>query len=128
VKSDFSQLERAHVETELGRKFTFKERIVLSLMRGKIKRQQRRAEKVAAGGRPVDGFAVASLVCGILAFVTVFTGVAAIVLGLVSLGRFSRDPQFRSGKGMAIAGIITGGVVLLGYLLLLAFFGAFSRQ
>ncbi len=125
VESESPQLERAYVEQQLGRKLKFKERIALSIVRGKAKRQNRRAAKIAAGEKPVDGYAVASLVCGILAFFTVITGVAAIVLGIIALGRFKRDPQFRTGKGMAIAGIITGSLVIIGFLALIAFFGAF---
>ncbi len=126
VESESPQLERAYVEQELGRKLKFKERVALSILRGKAKRQKRRAAKIAEGKKPVDGFAVASLVCGILAFVTVITGAAAIVLGIVALGRFKRDPQFRSGKGMAVAGIITGALVLIAFLLLVALFGVFA--
>lgn len=126
VKSESPQLDRALVEQQLGRKLKFKERVALSIIRGKAKRQKRRAAKIAAGEKPVDGYAVASLVCGILAFFTVITGVAAIVLGIIALGRFKRDPQFRTGKGMAIAGIITGTLVIIAFLALVAFFGAFA--
>lgn len=57
------------------------------------------------------GFAIASLVCGILSLLcfclTLFSAmlaIAAIVLGIITLC-FKYD-----GKGMAIAGIITGGI------------------
>ena len=124
VESESPQLERAYLEQELGRKLKFKERIALSILRGKAKRQKRRAAKIAEGKKPVDGFAVASLVCGILAFVTVITAAAAIPLGIIALGRFKRDPQFRSGKGMAVAGIITGSLVIIAFLLLVVLSGA----
>ncbi len=60
------------------------------------------------------GFAIASLVCGIVSLVccclTLFSAIlaiAAIVLGIITLC-FKYD-----GKGMAIAGIITGGIGLV---------------
>lgn len=60
------------------------------------------------------GFAIASLVCGILSLVccclSLFSGVlaiAAVVLGIITLC-FKYD-----GKGMAIAGIVTGGIGFL---------------
>ncbi|MEL7159808.1 MAG: DUF4190 domain-containing protein [Bacteroidota bacterium] len=114
------QFERAAVEDRLGRKLKFKERIALSVVRGKLKRQQKHAVRRRSGG-PTDGLAIASMVCGILGFFTVFTALPALVLGIVSLGRFRRDPQYRTGKGMAIAGIIMGGLVILSLLLIFSF-------
>lgn len=57
------------------------------------------------------GFAIASMICGILSllccclsFVGLILSIAAIVLGIISLnGKYD-------GRGMAIAGIITGGL------------------
>ena len=114
-----AELTREAVEAKVGRKLKLKERIALSVMRGKVKRQQRRAArgKVARGG-PVDGLAVASLVCGILGLILFFPAIPALVLGIISLGRFNRDPQYRTGKGMAIAGIVLGGLVTFLFLLI----------
>ena len=60
------------------------------------------------------GFAIASLVCGIISLVccclglfSAVLGIAAIVLGIITLC-FKYD-----GKGMAIAGIVTGGLALV---------------
>ena len=60
------------------------------------------------------GFAIASLVCGILSLLcccldlfSPILAIAAIVLGVITLC-FKYD-----GKGMAIAGIATGGVALV---------------
>lgn len=123
-KAPVQQLDRIHVEQQLGRKLKFKERIALSIVRGKAKRQARREKKAAAGTNPVDGYAVASLVCGILGLLTIFTAIPALVLGIISLGRFKRDPQYRSGKGMAIAGVVLGGLVLFAVLLIVAIVAA----
>ncbi|MEM9527757.1 MAG: DUF4190 domain-containing protein, partial [Bacteroidota bacterium] len=114
-----ADLERAAVEKKLGRKLKFKERIALSIVRGKAKRQARKKRKPRTAG-PTDGFAIASLVCGILGFFTGITAILAIIFGIVALGNIERDPQYLRGRGMAIAGIVLGGVVLLLLLLLVA--------
>ena len=71
------------------------------------------------------GIAIASMVCGILSIpcccLWVFSallGVAAVVLGIITFS------QKYDGRGMAIAGIITGGIGLilaLGWLLMMSF-------
>lgn len=70
------------------------------------------------------GFSIASLVTGILSMVcccatgfSILLAIAAIVLGIITLCK-----QY-DGKGMAIAGIITGGIgLILGVFVLIAFF------
>ena len=62
------------------------------------------------------GLAVASMVLGIIAilsflfFINIFLAVIAIVLGIVHLNTVKCQ---NSGRGMAIAGIVTGGVSIL---------------
>lgn len=71
------------------------------------------------------GFAIASMICGILSIVcccfTLFSAVlavAAIVLGSVTLcSKFD-------GKGMAIAGIITGGIGVLLIIVTMVMYGS----
>ena len=46
-------------------------------------------------------------------------GVAAIVLGGVALSQIKKSPQTTGGKPFAIAGIVTGGLTMLFYGLLL---------
>ncbi len=75
------------------------------------------------------GFAIASLVCGILSMLcccltlfSVVLGVAAIVLGIIAIC-FKYD-----GKGMAIAGIITGGLGLVIGVIALVWSGSVAAQ
>lgn len=76
-------------------------------------------EEPKQGGGNI-GFSIASLVCGILSLLCcclpLFSGVlavAAVVLGIITLcAKFD-------GKGMAIAGIITGGI---GFLIVISIF------
>ena len=65
-----------------------------------------------------NGLAVASMVCGILA---IFPGcccglfgiplsIVALVMGLVAMNQINQTQGMQSGKGMAIAGLVCGGV------------------
>lgn len=63
-----------------------------------------------------QGFAVGALVCGILSIVCCFgffTGIPAVILGVVAMNKEKADPEHYGGKGMALAGIITGAVGIL---------------
>ncbi|MES2630754.1 MAG: DUF4190 domain-containing protein [Patescibacteria group bacterium] len=69
-----------------------------------------------------NGLAIASMVVGIVAFVSgwipfwgLLTGIAAIVLGVIAL----KKP---TGKGFSIAGIVTGGLAALSSILFTVFF------
>lgn len=65
----------------------------------------------SAGAGGNSGFAIASMICGIisilcccLTWVSLILAIAAVVLGIIAL-RYQYD-----GKGMAVAGIVTGGI------------------
>ncbi|SFB18443.1 DUF4190 domain-containing protein [Cellulomonas marina] len=61
---------------------------------------------------PVDGFAIGSLVTSLVGLVTFgLTSVVGVVLGFVALGRTRR--RGTRGRGLAVAGIVSGFVVLL---------------
>jgi len=71
-----------------------------------------------------QGLAIASLVCGVLSFLccSVFTGIPAIVLGIMAMMKEKSDPSRYAGKGMAIGGIVLGAVsilIMIVYLILL---------
>lgn len=59
-----------------------------------------------------NGLATASLVLGIISIPTLgllgVGAITAIVLGSIALNRIKKEPATHGGKGMAIAGIITG--------------------
>ncbi|MFT8637035.1 MAG: DUF4190 domain-containing protein [Pseudoclavibacter sp.] len=59
---------------------------------------------------PTNGLAVAALVCGILGFFTGLSAIAAVVCGHMALSQLRRSGG--GGRGMAIAGLVTGYVVL----------------
>lgn len=66
-----------------------------------------------------NGMAIAAMVCGICGFACLIPGLVGIVLGFVSLPQIKRKGQ--SGRGMAITGIVTGGLWILLTILLIVF-------
>ncbi|HEX4054583.1 MAG TPA: DUF4190 domain-containing protein [Tepidisphaeraceae bacterium] len=67
----------------------------------------------AQAPRRSNGFAIASLVLGILGCIPFLTGLLAIVLGVIGI-RKTRDSSV-GGKGLAIAGMILGIISVLGW-------------
>ncbi len=70
-----------------------------------------------------SGKAIASLVLGICSFMcNVFTGIPAVILGCLGLMDIERSRGAITGKGIAIAGIVTGGIgsTLIGGMVLIA--------
>lgn len=73
--------------------------------------------------------AIVSLVTGILGFLCcglLFPSLLAIILGVIARGKASKDPANYGGSGLAVAGIITGVLGLIGgiaYLIWLFAFG-----
>jgi hypothetical protein len=57
---------------------------------------------------PAGTAAVLSLVCGVLLCLGPFTGLTAIVSGVVARGQSQRKPNAVGGRGMALAGILLG--------------------
>jgi hypothetical protein len=62
---------------------------------------------------PASPAAVLSLVCGILLCLGPLTGLTAIAAGLVARGHAQRKPHAVGGQGMALFGILLGGLNLL---------------
>ncbi|MEX0641232.1 MAG: DUF1559 domain-containing protein [Pirellulales bacterium] len=58
-----------------------------------------------------SGMAITSLVLGIGSFLCwIFTGIPAIILGIIALGKINRSAGQLTGSGMAITGITTGAI------------------
>ena len=64
---------------------------------------------------PTSGLAIASMVCGILGLMTcLLPGIAAVICGHMALKQMA-DPSLRvGGRGMAVAGLITGYLSVTG--------------
>jgi hypothetical protein len=70
-------------------------------------------------GQTTNGFAIASLVLGILGGVACFGWILALVFGYVARSQIDASGGMQRGRGMAIAGIILGwvwGTLAIGYL------------
>ncbi len=70
---------------------------------------------IGAGGQS-QGLAIASLVCGILSLICCnwfVLGIVALVLGFVAKSKASADPANFGGAGLALGGMITGGISLV---------------
>ena len=72
------------------------------------------------------GLSVASMVCGILSLICccfwylgIILAIAAIVMGIISI------KNGYDGKGMAIAGLVTGGITILALIVILILGGAY---
>jgi hypothetical protein len=74
-------------------------------------------------GAKTSGLAIASLVTGLCFWCCAVPGIVAIVLGHLALESIEDSGGAKSGRGMAIAGIVLGwvGVAIVG-LLVLAWF------
>jgi len=60
------------------------------------------------------GLAIASLICGIIGPLTLgLASIVAVILGIVGLVKISKSQGALGGKGMAIAGIVLGGLFFL---------------
>jgi hypothetical protein len=70
------------------------------------------------GGSRSNGWAVTSLICGIIGCLAI-TSVAAIIFGVAGIRKANREPQV-GGKGLSIAGIVLGIV----WLIIIGLFGS----
>ena len=66
--------------------------------------------------KSTDGFAITSMVLGILAVLSCYFGIIlgtiAVIFGHVSLSKMKKNPGLQ-GKGMAIAGLVCGYIGIL---------------
>ena len=61
-----------------------------------------------------SGLAIASLICGLLGFVTFgLTGIAAVITGHMALSAIGKANGALAGRGMSITGLITGYLTIL---------------
>lgn len=76
-----------------------------------------------------SGEAIAALVCGLMSFSCFPLGFVAIWLGARARRLARENPQTVGGETMALAGMITGGVIaVLTLLFWLAYFGFFAAM
>jgi hypothetical protein len=85
------------------------------------------------GGPRVNPLAIVSMVLGILSipgcccwFASAPMAVAALVLGIIGMGKIRSSPQEWKGGGMAIAGVVCASIGLI--LSLVAIFSTLDEQ
>jgi hypothetical protein len=61
-------------------------------------------------GAGTNDVAIASLVCSLFGWLCVIGPILGLILGFLALGQIKRTGQ--RGRGMAIAGIVIGGLVI----------------
>ncbi|HET9172431.1 MAG TPA: DUF4190 domain-containing protein [Actinospica sp.] len=75
--------------------------------------------------RRTNGLAIAALVCGICGFLYFIPAILGVVFGIIGVRQTKRDGT--DGRGMAIAGIVTGSVWLALLLVIIIAFAASSN-
>ncbi|MBK8466928.1 MAG: DUF4190 domain-containing protein [Chloracidobacterium sp.] len=85
----------------------------------------------AGAGGENKTLAIVSLVCGILSLICCswfVPAIAAIVMGFIARGKANSDPANYGGAGLAMGGIITGGIsILVGIVVIILYvLGAFA--
>lgn len=86
----------------------------------------------AGSGSVNQTLPIISLVLGIVSlccYISPLTGIGALITGYLALNNIKKDPATYGGKGLAIAGMITGGIFLaigLFYWIMIVFFGGLS--
>lgn len=62
---------------------------------------------------PTNGLAVASLVFGILGFITLITSIPAVIMGHIARRQIRAADGAQRGDGLALAGLITGYLIVV---------------
>ena len=70
-----------------------------------------------------NGFAIAALVCGIAGLFLNFLSILAIIFGALGIAQTNKNPEIK-GKGMAVAGLVLGIVVLLFWVFIIFLIGS----
>jgi hypothetical protein len=70
-----------------------------------------------------SGFAVASLVLGIIGFFLNPLSILAVIFGAIALSQSGKNPAFR-GKGMAVAGLVMGIIVIILWVVIIFLLGS----
>ncbi len=116
--------DRLQLESQLGRKLSFSERIALIVLKAKIKKSEKKVQKYNPENpeKITDGFAITGFVMGILSLIIfgIPFGILAIFFSTISLGRIKKFDGLYNGKGLAVAGLVMGIVGLAGAIIILA--------
>ena len=59
------------------------------------------------------GGAITSLICGIMGGFIPTLGIVAVIFGHIAISKIKKQPELYGGKGMAIAGLILGYLIII---------------
>jgi len=85
-----------------------------------------------AAAAPSQGLAIGAMVCGILSCVccvSILTGPAGLIMGFIAKKKADEDPAHYGGRTYALVGMITGGLGIGLFIVLIVlqiFFGVLS--
>lgn len=84
---------------------------------------------VAGGQGQNNTLAIVSLVLGVLGLCCGFSGIAALITGYMAKNNADREPHIYGGRGMALAGMILGGISIFLMIIgvLVQIFGLLNR-
>ncbi|MBK9981398.1 MAG: DUF4190 domain-containing protein [Saprospiraceae bacterium] len=122
-------LDRTQIESQLGRKLKFKERIALSILKSKIRHAEKKGHALPLeySQSSTEGFAIAGFVIGIVSvlLISLLFGILAIVFSAISLSKIRKYDGLYKGRGLATAGLVMGIVAVSLWVLVLALALAF---
>jgi len=122
-------LEKKEVEKHLGRKLSLKEKIAFFVLKKKSKKYEQntssqpissaKAALILGSSSLITGLLIRALPYAIIGWLSILSGLAAIVLGIISLVKIGKlSDKKGQGRGLAILGMILG-FITTGFLLLL---------
>lgn len=116
-------LEKDQLTTSIDRKLSFKEKTVLKVLKRKLNKASKVKKTAIPDEAQMDGLAIAGFVTGLVGLFVfgIILGALGVVFSSIALKRIKREPENRSGRGLAIAGLVLGIVSVVGALVVLAF-------
>lgn len=112
----------SELQAEIGRKLTFKEKIALKFVKRKLKKNKDLSPKDALEQAQIDGLAIAGFVTGLVGIFIfgIILGILGIVFSAIALSRIRKEPEVRTGRGLAIAGLVLGIISVVGAFIIIA--------
>ena len=109
----FKSMDRATFESITGQKMSIEQRIRFNRMKRKVDKNpssfdsQILAQLAETDNRKIHWASIVAICCGGLAFLTGFFSIPAIIFGGIGLSKSGPGKEYK-GRGLAIAGMVTG--------------------
>ncbi len=123
--SAFLRMDRKDFESISGRRMTFDQRLRFKSLQRKTERNpysydRRSLVKLAeTDNRKIHWASIVAICCGGVAFLTGIASIPAVVFGAIGLSKSGPNKEYK-GRGLALAGMITGLVGVALWLLAVA--------